>query len=134
MLSGIIFVKHRQYPRFRQKSEIATGDTSGLAATTNEVEDSEACGTLTPFILPSLTSQLHTPLTKLAAPRVQPHSLDESMWTQNRGIGRRDGSEGRDTLVQVVQRLQERVASLEGRSSDTFGNEGAVDPPPTYAS
>jgi hypothetical protein len=116
----------------------------------------DASGTITPFTLPNLISQLRMPLTKSTAitvPPAQPLISHEPRLTQSRSTRPRDDSEERDTLVGVVQRLQERVAYLEGRPSgdrvgdrrrrrtstlspslgeDAFGSEGTADPPPTY--
>jgi hypothetical protein len=117
-----------------------------------------ASGTLTPFKLPNLLSQLQIPRTKSSGttvPPAQTHSLARPRLTQGRSTGRRDHSEGRALVevVEVVQRLQERVAYLEGHPSeerarnrrrqrtstpsqgeDTVESEGTVDPPPTYSS
>ena len=75
------------------------------------------------------------------------------MSKQTTSTRRRDDPEGRDTLVEVVHRLQERVAYLEGRLSgerarerrlrrtntpsqgeDASRGENTLDPPPTYQS
>ena len=132
-----------------------TIDGPGAGAVT---ETQEASGTVTPFTLTSLISQPRTPLTKYSAITVPPAQtrivlLNEQRLTQPRGTRHRVDSEGRDTLAETVQRLQERVAYLEGRSSGervrerrqqrtsspnqseaTFCSEDTSDPPPTYKS
>ena len=103
---GIIYVKRRQRLRFLH------GPASGHVGATS--------GMITPFTLPKLVSQLRTPVTKSAALTVPPaksRSPHEPRSTLSRSIRRRDDSDGRYTLAEAVQRLQERVAHLEGHSS-----------------
>ena len=132
---GIIYVKRRQRLR------LLHGPGSGI---------------ITPLKLPKLVSQLRTPPTKSVAitfPPAQLRSPHGPKSTQSSNIRRRDDSEGRDTLADAVEQLQERVAHLEGRSSgerawyrrlrrastpglreEAARSESTLDPPPTYNS
>jgi hypothetical protein len=152
-----VCAKRRRRLRLQQARRItidSPGQGLGPEATAQEVE--EAPGTLTPFTVASLIPQLRTPLTKSPTMTLPPTQTDiqaEPSSTQARSISHGDDSEGRDTLAETVQRLQERVAYLEGRSSgeraqdrrlrrpsipslsgDTFRSEDSSDPPPTYQS
>jgi hypothetical protein len=143
LLIGIIYVKRRQHLRFQQKRRITIDSPTGSVVTIQEE-------TLTPFTLPGLLSQLRTPRTKEPSAIIVPPAQRSTQARSNRG---RDDSEGRDTLAETVQRLQERVAYLEGRSSaerhqdrrlretralslseDNVRSEVTSDPPPTYKS
>jgi hypothetical protein len=134
---GIFNVKRRQRLRFQH------GPGPEPVGAIQEVR--EASEVLTPFTLPNRISQLRTPLIKsptITGPR---HNLNEPRSIQGRSTAHRDDSEGRDTMAQALQLLQERVAYLEGRSSgerardgrlrrtsisslseNTFGSEGTV--------
>jgi hypothetical protein len=151
-VGGIIYVKRRQRLRLQTRGITVDGPlVQGPAATTRDSEVEEASGTLTPFTLPSLISQLRTSVTKSPAtttPAQRP-ILNEQRSTQSRGIRHREDSEGGGTLAETVQRLQERVAYLEWRSSGERVRERRLrrtstpsqsedtrseDPPPTYKS
>jgi hypothetical protein len=156
-VGGIIYVKRRQRLRLQAKRITIDGPlVQGPAATTGDSEVQEASGTLTPFTLPNLISQLRAPLKKSPPKTSVPPVLNGPGSTQARTARPRDDPEGRNTLVEVVEvmhRLQERVAYLEGRSSgdrvqerrqrrtsapsqgeDTSRSEDTFDPPPTYKS
>jgi hypothetical protein len=148
---GIIYVKRGK--RLRPRQTRLDGPGPGADATTKEA--GEARGTFT-----NLTSKLHTLLTisspKQTVPPVRPHILNDRMSTQTTSTRRRYDSEGKGTLVEMVEvmhRLQERVAYLEGRSSGnraperglrrtstpsqseaTSRSDDTSDPPPTYES
>jgi hypothetical protein len=115
---GIIYVGRKQRLRLQRGRRISIDSPPGPVVITQEAE--VVSGILTPLILPKLISQLRTPLTKSSGmiPPAQPPAQNEEGSTQPRGTGRRDDFEGRNTLADTVQRLQERVAYLEGRSSE----------------
>jgi hypothetical protein len=114
----------------------------------------EATRTLVPFTLLNPNSQLPQPFTKsppITVPPAQADIVNERELTQAESVRNREDSEGRHTLVDLVQRLRQRVAYLKGRppgeraserrlrrtstptlTEDRLGVEGILDAPPTY--
>ena len=95
-----------------QRDRRITIDSDGPAGDT---QAEEASGTFTPFThsLPFHTSsQLQTPLTKSSStvfpPTTKPHTPDQP------SAGVRDNSDRTDTLVEMMQHIQERLLHIEG--------------------
>jgi hypothetical protein len=109
---GIIYVKRRQRLPFQQAGRIKIDGPPGPVADAQPTE--EVPGALVPFTLSDPISQLRTTRAKSLTITVPPAQIP--VLNEQRSTRIRDGSEGRE-LAETVQRLQERITCLEGRSS-----------------
>jgi hypothetical protein len=122
VIIGVIYLKRRRRLLLQQARRIAIDPDGPPRDPVTETEVEEVPGTLMPFTLPlSLNTQLQPALTNFSptpSPPVWPNARDQTSSKQApRNPGLTVDSEGRDTLLEMVHHLQERVAYLEGRSS-----------------